>query len=235
MGEAIILVIFITLLGLLIAFNPSLIFINFFLAIKSPRPLRDTLILVAGATLPLILTVLAIIYWLEPDSVIDLRGLTTRVRIPPLVDILFGLSLLILAFRRRYRTKHHHSDAASGFYKRAQKIMTSPWSIFSFSFLRSSLSLTHLLAIVVLAKTVVVHNLSAVGGLISVVWVIGLGIAPLLAAPYLCRYRPQSLERTQTTIDNLLNRDLNTIITLLLALGGVGFFLHGTWQMNGGR
>src|SRR5436190_23042606 len=91
----------VTLGGLLIAFNPSLIVINFFVVLKSKRPIRDAIVLIAGVVLPIVLIALITIFWLEPDSSFRVGGLADKIAIPPLIDLLFGLSLIVYASLRQ--------------------------------------------------------------------------------------------------------------------------------------
>jgi hypothetical protein len=232
-SELILNLLLVLFLGLLIAFNPSLIVINLLLVLESKRPIRDSLILIAGVILPLVVILLAVVFWLKPDSTFQIRDSLPDIKLPPLIDILFGFGLLVYVARRLARKPEpERPSAVAG---KAKRMLVSPGSIFSFGFIRSGLSLTSLLAILMIAKTMVVNQAGAVMAFLAVTLAFAIGVAPLLAAPYLYKYNPSALNKARARIDKLLARGLSTVVTVLLAAIGVGFLMHGTAQVNGGR
>jgi hypothetical protein len=232
-GEVILNFILITLLGLLIAFNPSLIVLNFFLVLKSKTPVRDTLMLTAGVLIPLIIVSLIFVFWLKPDSSFDIGGLFSNIKIPPLIDLIFGLSLITYA-SLRYSRRRLHAAHQSAISNKAKQLIASPSSIFSFGLIRSSLSITNLLAVAVICKTIVLSDARPIVGVLFLVYGLAIGMMPLLAPTYLYKYTPRSLERFRNLIDNMLARDISMLVTIILAIVGLGFLIHGAAQVNGG-
>lgn len=222
----------ITLLGLLIAFSPSLIIINLLLTLKSAKPIRDTIVLIAGAILPLIILLLVLIFWVQPDGSFRLGHSLSQYGIPPLIDLLVGLSLLGYAAWRRFG-RQAVIKKPKGMSERTKKMIANPSSIFSFAFVRSSLSVIRLLAVIYLAKTIVLSGRRPIVEFLATVWVIALAMAPLIAAPFLYKYRPQVLETTQAGIDRLMARDLSNIVTLIITLVGAWLTVHGFLQLDG--
>jgi hypothetical protein len=232
-GELILNLILVLFLGLLIAFNPSLIVINLLLVLESRRPIRDTMILIAGVILPLIIIFLIAVFWLKPDSSFQLRGSLPDIKIPPLIDIIFGLGLLVYVWRRLHAKPNPQKPSAIS--ARAKRMLVNPGSIFSFGFIRSGLSASSLLAVLMIAKTMIVNQTRPLVALLSVILAFVIGIAPLLVAPYLYKYNPNGLKKAQVFINKLLAKGSATLVTVLLTAIGVGFLMHGVTHVNGGR
>jgi hypothetical protein len=232
-GEPILNFLLITFLGLLIAFSPSLIIVNLLLALKSRQPIRDTLILVAGAAIPLIIIGIVGALLLKPDSALHIRDSIPDINVPPLIELLFGISLIGYAGVRYFRppnetTKH------PGMANKTKNIITNPGSIFSFGLARSALSFTNLLAVLVICKTIVIYHTRPILAFFALSWAIIVGVAPLLAAPFLYKYHPRVLRRTQARIDRILSHDNAPTINIILIIIGLVFLIHGTNHLSEG-
>jgi hypothetical protein len=229
-AQTIINVLLLTLLGLLIAFNPALIIVDLFVVLQSKKPIRDALILISGVLLPLIIVAAISIFWLKPDSSFHIGTYASKINIPPLIEIIFGLSLLVYASVHQLKKPARHEKSAIK--KKSMQIIASPGSIFTFSFVKSSLSITNLLAVVVLAKIINENKTGPLPALIGIMWALLIGISPLLAMPYMHRYRPHHLMRIQSKIDRLLSRENSALITILLSVIGLGFMIHGVIKLT---
>ncbi len=226
LGELIAGFFLLTLLGILIAFNPSLIIVNFLVVLKSKRPLRDALILISGVMIPLLLIAVIASFWLEPDSAFDLRGFSSKLKIPPVIDLIFGLALLIYASSIRFRQRRPATK------KSRANLISKPASIFGFAFLRSCLSITNLLAALVIAKILVVSDPSPLAFILGIAWAFFIGATPLLAAPYMQKYQPDRVQRARVYIDRIWYGDHSSLISIALAIIGLGFLVHGALNLN---
>lgn len=221
------------LLGLFVAFNPSLIALNFYIVLKSKQPLRDTLYLVCGVAIPWILVALAAYFWLDAQSTSHLRDHLAGVDIPPLIDTLFGFALISYAGHRAYRARQPKT-AKSAFTERASRIIMSPTSIFTFAIARSALGITHLLAIVVVARLALQNNIRPVLAVLGLAMVIVIGLAPLLAAPFFYLKKPEYLNSFQSLPERPFMQRLSGIANILLTALGIWFIVYGVYQFIGG-
>lgn len=218
-------ILLITMLGLLIAFSPMLVLVNVLVVLRSQRPILRTAVLMAGMVLPLLIIAGLAAVFLEPDSQVSFRGLSDKISVPPLLDLLLGLWLISLALKRWRYTKTH------GTHKKTSKLISKnppdklP-SLFMFAFFKSILSVTNIFAILVLAKFMLVHSIPQPFSTLAVLWVILIGLVPFLIILYYYFFKHDMLEQLDKQVDKLLSRNIDVAITLGLLAAGLFFTLH---------
>jgi hypothetical protein len=212
-----------TLLGLLVAFNPLLIVVDFLLVLKSKRPIFNTVILLAGFATSLIILFLVANLLLSADSQISLKNVMNQRDIPSIVDLSAGFILLLYGFRK-YKSTTLESDAL----KRTEiKIPESPKGIYVFALLKTSLSITNIFAVVILARQAIVSNWSIALGFLSLVFLLIIGIMPLLYIMYLHWFKKESLNTIDKRLNSLISRGTTNLLAYGLILIGLLFFIKG--------
>jgi hypothetical protein len=172
------------------------------------------------------------VIWLKPDSSFKIGDSMPSINVPPLLDMIFGISLLVYASIRQFKVRQEDHKTAP-VTEKAKRIITTPGSIFSFGLIRSSLSVTNLLAVVIISKTLVVNNAGPLAAALAITVAIIIGLIPLLAAPFLYKYNPRLLKSIQAFIDRFTAKNASRIITFLLAVTGLIFLIHGAAQVSG--
>ncbi|HSX53635.1 MAG TPA: GAP family protein [Patescibacteria group bacterium] len=209
----------ISIAGLLIAFSPMLIITDLLIVLKSKRPLLHTVVLLGSVALPLLLLSLVAAIFIKPDSDISLRGLAEKISLPPLVDILIGITLIIYAIKRFRRFKYHSPDSV-----KTAKIGKAPPSklmpLFMFGFFKTLLSVTNIFAILFVTKLITSNKLDPLLALLILFWTIAVGIIPFLIIIYYQKNRRQYLIRLQNKIDNILTDNIQ--LYLMIGLGALG-------------
>jgi hypothetical protein len=218
-------ILLITMLGLLIAFSPMLVLVNVLVVLKSQRPILRTTVLMAGMALPLIVIALLAAMFLEPTSEISLRGLSEKISIPPIFDLLLGLWLVSLAAKRWRYTKIHGTPK-----KTSTLISKKPpdklSELFMFAFFKSILSVTNIFAILALANYLTVHSIPQPFATLAVIWVILIGLVPFLIILYYYFFKHDMLDILDKQVDKLLSRNIDFAITIGLLAAGIFFALH---------
>jgi len=219
-GQSLLNFFLITLLGLLIAFSPMIVVVNVLVVLKSKRPILRTVILMAGMAAPLLIVAGLAALFLDANTQVSLRGLNERINIPPLINLAFGLWVIVLGLRRI-----KYSNNNRGPKKTANLIMKHPpdkySALFWFAFIKSSLSVTNLFAILLVSKLVIANKVTQPLATIAILWAILIGLVPFGVILYFYFFKHERLEHLSDQVDGLLNRNLDRAINLgLLILGG---------------
>jgi len=218
----------ITLLGLLVAFSPMIVIVNLLVVLKSSRPILRTIVLMAGIAAPLLLISGLAILFMDPKGDISFRGLSEKISIPPIIDLAFGAWLLAFAYRRYQHSLLH------GPKKTANLILKKPpdklSALFTFAFVKSSLSVTNLFAILVITNLIITKQVHQPLATIAVLWVILIGLIPFGVILYFYFFKHERLEKLSGQVDALLNKNIDAAINLGIALIGAFFLLHGVFS-----
>ncbi len=216
-------IVLITFLGILLAFNPMLLVVDVLLVLRSKRPILNSIILTAGFVSAILLMLAIAGALVDPDSQISLSKISGNLRLPPLVQVLAG-GLLIGYAAKRYRDKPSGTPS-----KQIHKIEVpqKPHQIFLFGFLKTPFSATNIFAVLILARLAAVNNWQPASAVIAAVWLLLVGIIPLVAVVYYHQYKNHYLVRLNQRIDRALTYDFGNIITIALAIIGAVFAAMG--------
>ncbi len=209
----------ISILGLLIAFSPMIVIVNLIVVLKSSRPILRTLILMTGMVIPLIIVASLANLLLTANAQISFRWLAEKISIPPLINLAFGLWLIGVGWRR-----WQYSAAHNGPKKPLSLIMNHPpdkfSGLFTFAFIKSALSITNIFAILVVCNLVITKNVKEPMAVIAILWVILIGLLPFGVILFFYFFKHEKLEQLSSRVDNVLNRNIDTVINLgLIGLG----------------
>jgi hypothetical protein len=213
----------ITILGMLVAFSPMLIIISMVLVLKSSRPILNTVILMAGYILSLFLLFIFASLLIDPNSDISLRKIKSDLDLPAIVDIIAGLTLVGWASKKYTSLKGARSPKKLNDFKIPEK----PLHLFGFGFAKALLSATNLFAVLILAKVVTEKNWSIAQGVVAILWLLVVGIMPLLAIVYYHEFKNEKLLSINNRLNSAMDHDKDMILTYALAIVGMVFVLSG--------
>ena len=216
----------VTILGLLIAFSPMLVIVNVLVVLKSKRPILRTIVLMAGIVLPLVIIAYLGLTFIDASSHVSLRGLNEKISIPPAINLLFGAWLLGLAAKRYSYVQTHKAPKKPS----SLKIKNPPdklLNLFIFAFLKSTLSVTNLFAMLAITQLVIINSVKQPSLTLAIIWAILIGLIPFGIILYSYYFRHEQLEKLSAQIDALSRRNLDAVINLALATVGGFFFING--------
>lgn len=217
-----------TILGMFIAFSPMLIAVNLLIVVRSKRPILNTLILMAGVVVPLIIVSVLAKSYIHPDTAISISAISRKVSIPPLIDLLFGLSLLAWAITRLRRER----PGAQQKQKTAlNPPVDKPVALFWFGFVKSGLSVTNIFAILVVVKLVMINSLSPVAALLALLWTICVGLVPFLSELYLHKFKRDYLAKLNATLDTIMAKNITLWITIALFVASAYFCISALLEL----
>ncbi|HEY4964604.1 MAG TPA: GAP family protein [Candidatus Saccharimonadales bacterium] len=212
-----------TFLGLLIAFSPMLIIVNMVIVLTTKRPIWNALILTAGVVTPLILIAILAEIFIGPHTSISISSISAKIQLPSIIDLLFGITLIIVALKRAYTYKQEEVHQVKSLTPPSDK----PKSLFIFGFLKSLLSVTNIFAILLVVQITKTYNRMPIVNVLGLFYTILIGIIPLMLIIYYRQYRPGSLAKMNQKLDNLLKTNIQLFIVILLLLFGVYFIISG--------
>ena len=207
----------ITLLGLLVAFNPMLIAVDIVLVLRSKRPILNTSILIAGFISSLTLLFVVATLLIDPDSQFSLRKIKDTLELPAIIDILAGALLIGWALKRLGAAGQKRIVMPANL-----KVPESPTGLFAFAFVKAALSATNVFAVLVLAKVSAANGWNPALGAMAIFWLLAIGVIPLLTLAYLRQFKHKSLVSIDKKLNSLLARDITSVINYII--GGVGIF-----------
>lgn len=216
-----------TFLGLMIAFSPILIIVYTVIVLTTKRPILNAIILIAGVAAPLLLIALIANIFIDPNTTINFSDIAEKVSLPAIVDIIFGLALFVVGFRR-VRNGRSTEQKEQPF--RAPP--DNPKSLFIFGFFKSLLSVTNIFAILLVVQIIKAHSRQPFVDLLAILWTILIGVVPLLLIIYYRQFRPQSIEKLSDRINGLLRRNLQLILIILIFVGSSYFFVSGLRSLH---
>ena len=212
----------ITFFGLFLAFNPMLIVVDMFLVLKSRQPIKNTLLLIAGFATSITLLFILFSNIINPNSEISIRKLETSLSVPPIIDILCGTLLVLAAIKYRSRPSIVKKSTTQ-----AISIPRGSLAIYSFSLIKSFLSLTNLFAVLALAKLYAINSWNMGIGAVALCWLLLVGVIPIIFIVYLHYFKHESLLAIDKRVNRFLARDTNSLIAAGVALIGIVFVLKG--------
>lgn len=208
-----------TLLGLLVAFNPMLIVVDILLVLKTRRPILNSLILAGGFVSSLLAILFIAGLVMDPEGSVSLRQLSDSISIPPLIDLAAGLLLIIYVAKRYIRVGPLPSPKTF----KIENAPDKPLPLFIFSFVKTALSLTNLFVILLLAKALVTNSWSLLVSFAAIAWVIIIGLMPIAMIVYYHEFKHESLVAVEKRIDGWMSKDTTKLINYGLLI--IGIFL----------
>lgn len=215
----------VTFLGLFIAFSPMLIVVNLLIVLKSKKPILHAIALILGILTPLIIVAGLGLLLINPTSEISLSAIGAKIQIPPAIDILFGISLFVMATKQ--------------FLKPVVKINPTTefhipndnfWSLYLFGFMKSLLSATNLFAILVVVKLIIESSLNPIFDLAILIWTLVVGMVPFIIVLYYHRSRKDYLIKLNKRLNEIMARNLRRLIIVGLYSLASFFTLLGIWE-----
>ena len=219
---------FITFLGLLVSFNPLLIVVEFLLILKTKRPIFNSLLLLAGFVSAISLLFFVFSMIIDPNSQLSFTKLKEGLDLPPIIDIAAGGLLMIFGIRKYSRPKASQNIAKAI----DIKIPDKPFGIFIFGFVKAILSVSNIFAVMLLARQAVLSNWSLAIGFMAVIWLLIIGIVPLIYMMYLHWFKRDNLAVIDKKLNQLLSRDTTNLLAYGFVLIGIFFVTKGVFQLS---
>lgn len=220
-------IVLLTFLGLLLAFNPMLIVVDILLVLKTKRPIFNTVMLLLGfGTSVLIIFSLANLL-IGPSSDIDIEILK-NLDLPPVIDVVAGSLLFAYGLGKFFDAKLKPAQAVK---KINFEIPQGPLKIYAFGVVKSFLSVSNLVAILLLTRQAISGNWSLGISTLALVWLIIIGFLPLFYIMYMHWFKNESLQKIDARINDWLGRDTSKAVSLGMVVVGATLLAKGSFEI----
>jgi hypothetical protein len=228
LGAILTTVAFISILGIIVAFSPTLVITELTILTRSKNAVLQTIAFIAGIALAVTLFCLVAMVFVEPSKQITLPSTRDVVSSVPILDVLIGIVLLVAAFRV-LRPNPKPTAKSLGF--KPEKLLSTK-TLFWFGFIKMATSLSSIAAILLASRFIMTSVGTGTLQVASVLWLIAVTIFPFVLILLLKQYRPTSFAKIQNASDRAVNLNWRRVIAFVLAVVGCYFVLSGLVHFN---
>lgn len=231
MGPLVLLTIMIfglVILGIIVAFSPTLIFTEVTVLTQSKRPFIDTVALISGIMVPIV--VYGALAFLFVDQATGFQNPFTHSSIAslPIVDVLAGLLLLGAGLRlhRPRRIRRREVEAA------APKKLLDTRALFIFGLIKMATSFSSIAAIMIGVQFIESYIRHGALQAVALLCFLLISIFPFLLIASLQAYSPETFARVKSSSDRVARLDWIMILSWVFLLAGAYFMVIGVLSIT---
>lgn len=210
------------LLGIVVAFSPTLIIAEIAILTRAKDPVRRTLALIAGiATAVTIFSLLALLF-IEPTRHITLPSTRDVFDLVPIFDIIVGVLLMFVGLKL-LRPAHPKPKAAESAFERRM----SPSALYWFGLIKMGTSLSSITAIIIATRLINTYTRTNPVQAVAALWLVAISMLPFVLLILSKQYRPQLFGRIQDMSDRAVSLNWRRYIAGAIMLLSVWFMVVG--------
>lgn len=210
------------LLGIVIAFSPTLFVTEIAVLTRSKEPFYHTLFLILGIASSVTMISLLALLCIDPRAEIVLPSSNELLSMIPLTDILIGILLLFTGLRL-LRPPGEHTKST----KTYSQYVASPKTLFWFGFIKMSTSLSSLAAIIFASRFIKTYYSFNTAQFAAVLWLVAISLLPFILLIVAKQYRPQIFSKIQHSSDRATTFNWRRIIAGVVLLASIWFMVIG--------
>lgn len=222
----------IALLGVVVAFSPTLVVTELAVLTRSKQPVLHTVAFIAGIAVAVTIFCLAATLFVDPAKDIDIPNTREVLGRVPLMDIIIGV-LLLAAGRHFLKTPSPTVEVEAKKFKPER--LLSARTLFWFGFLKMATSLSSIAAILVASRFIKTTLDQGSLQFAAIVWLITISILPFVILVTLQQYRPEIFQRIQAASDRATGLNWRRIIAWTLIVAGAYFLVGGVINRDQSR
>lgn len=211
------------ILGIIVAFSPTLILTQVAILTRSKRPILDSAALISGILVPIVIYGALAYLFVDQITTFQLPSPRTTIASLPFIDVLAGVLLLIAGLRLR-RPRQAQRAAAEA--EQPHKLM-SPKALFAFGLIKMATSLSSIAAILIGVQFIESYITGNVWQAMALIGFMVISIFPFLLIASLQAYFPHVFQRVKSSSDRVAQLDWISILSWMLILAGTGFVASG--------
>lgn len=218
----------ISVMGIVIAFSPTLILTELTILTRSKKPVVQTLSLIAGIALAIALFCAAVIIFVGPNSNFTVPSTRQVISSIPIIDIIAGILLVITGLRLPL-SGSNNSVKKSRF--SPEKLLNTK-TLFWFGLVKMATSLSSIAAIFIALRFIMTSVDTGTLQLASILWLILVAILPFAIILSLKQYKPDIFAKIQNASDRAVNINWRRVIAFSLIVAGSYFIFSGLLHVN---
>lgn len=211
--------ILLAVLGIIIAFSPTLIITQIGILTRSRAAARNNTAFILGITSAIVLLLLIALLGIDPAYKLQLPSTRVFIRTIPLVDIIIGMLLVFNGYRLR--------DAKPPRPTAPKHYGVGAKSLYSFGLIKMASSLSSITAILIAARYIKTVSQGPAMLLLTSMWLIIVAVAPFVLLGALQRYKPHLFAKIQRTSDRTAALNWRRLISVALIFLGCYFLVIG--------
>lgn len=219
----------VSILGIIIAFSPTLLITELAVLTRSKRPGLQTLVLITGIASAITLFCLIAVLFVDPSHSIRIPSTREIVRNVPVLDGIVGILLIIISLKLLRPSPLAVPLSERG---KSASINMSSKALYLFGFIKTATSLSTIAAILVAAR-LIKTSLSTSGlQFMAVVWLIAFAILPFVLIIILRNGKPEVFHKLQALSDRAASLNWRKLASIVLLLLGTYFIVNSIVHWN---
>jgi hypothetical protein len=209
-------------LGVLLAFSPTIILTEIAVLTKSKKPFLYSVFFIAGVAAPILLFGAIAVLFIDPSSNFTIPQTKHILKILPVLDVLIGILFIIAGIQVGKKRSHQAKKEIT-----ADDVIFSTGKLFWFGFLRTATRLSGLAAILLAAQLIKQNLDTGISTVVSLVWLVIIAITPLVVLLLLQRSDSKYFVKIASYSDKVASLSWRKIISIGLIVVGTGMILYG--------
>jgi hypothetical protein len=211
-------------LGVLLAFSPTILITELAILTKSKNPAWLSLFLIAGVATPIVVFSLLAFWFIDPNARIYVPETRHILQIFPLLDFIIGTLFIVAGIRIR---KSNNPPANVAKPKVPLTIFT-PKKIFLFGLVRTITRLSGLAAIL-LAGQLLKKNSDGPYAVLGIAWLAAVALSPMVVLLFMQHTHSKSFAKIANYSEQVASIHWRNIISTGLIICGCLFILYGVF------
>lgn len=212
------------ILGIIVSFSPTLIITEIAVLTRSKKPFIDSVALIAGIAVPVLILTMLAFFFANPDKTYDLPSTKEIVGSIPILDIIIGI-VLLFAGARLYKPKSKKVEKTKEF--KPEKLFSTK-ALFWFGLIKMSTSLSSLAAILIgvrYIKSLLTDDV--VAQTVALIWLVAVSIFPFMLIASIQQYFPKTFMRVKASSDRIVGYNWRLVASVIMILAGIIFIITG--------
>lgn len=220
----------IAVLGIVIAFSPTLFITELAILTRSKRPVIQSIAFITGISLAVLLFCVVALVLIEPTHQFTVPSTREIIRSVPLADMVAGVLLLVVGTKLLQpaiiETKAPKQQSLG-----AELFKTK--TLFWFGFIKMATSLSSIAAIILATRFIMTSV--ATGGMraASVAWLVVVAVFPFVLILLWQQYWPERFAKIQRASDRAIGVNWRRILAIAMVATGGYFIINGLLHWGG--
>lgn len=211
------------LLGILLAFSPTVVITELAILSKSKKPIEHTIFLMLGVAIPIVIMTALAFFLVDPDAEYSVPQTRHILELLPFLNVIIGALFIIAGLRIGGRGKKATEPMKQ---EKTATILNSK-KLFWFGFIRTATRLTGIAAILMAAQLLKRNYESGVFTFVGIAWFAVVALAPLIVLLIMQRLNSRTLQRINTYSERVASISWRRVAANILLVAGIAFIIYG--------
>lgn len=216
LAALILVILALTILGMIVAFSPTLVVTEVTVLLKSKNPFWHTVALISGISVAIVIFSIVATVVTDPSQSISIPHRERSIKTLPFIDFILGSALIFLGVKylnRPKRIKHNPRFKPEN--------LLSTKTLFWFGLVKMFTSISSIFAIILAARIVKSSLGHSATQFVAISWLIVVSLLPFILIAAAKVYRPELFMLLQENYKRLAPKNLRKFVCILAIFAGV--------------